>query len=77
VVARALAGPGKKAADEIRTVVWVDQSGVYLLAMAVRTWAPRGQTPFLQAPLTYDHLALQTKPGGPSRRRALSSSLSA
>lgn len=25
--------------------------------MAVRSWAPRGQTPFLQAPLTHDHLA--------------------
>lgn len=52
VVARALAGPGKKAADEGRTVVWVDQSGFYLLPMAVRTWAPHGQTP-----LTHDHLA--------------------
>jgi len=57
VVARALAGPGKKAAEEGRTVVWVDQSGFYLLPRAVRTWAPRGQTPALTAPLTHDHLA--------------------
>jgi transposase len=25
--------------------------------MAVRTWAPRGQTPILRVPLTHDHLA--------------------
>ena len=57
VVARALARPGKKAAEEGRTVVWVDQSGFYLLPMAVRTWAPQGQTPLLTVPLTHDHLA--------------------
>jgi transposase len=56
-VARALAGLGKKAAEEGRTIVWVDQSGFYLLPMAVRTWAPRGQTPILTVPLTHDHLA--------------------
>jgi transposase len=57
VVARALAGPGIKAADEGRTIVWVDQSGFYLLPLAVRTWAPCGQTPLLCVPLTHDHLA--------------------
>jgi transposase len=56
-VARALAGLGKKAADEGRAIVWVDQSGFYLLPMAVRTWAPCGQTPILTVPLTHDHLA--------------------
>lgn len=56
-MAGALAGPGKKAADEGRTVVWVDQSGFYLLPLAVRTWAPRGQTPILRVPLTHDHLS--------------------
>jgi transposase len=56
-VARALAGPGKKAVVEGRTVVWVDQSGFYLLPHAVRTWAPCGQTPILHVPLTHDHLA--------------------
>ena len=25
--------------------------------MAVRTWAPRGQTPVLRVPLTHDHLS--------------------
>jgi transposase len=56
-VAGTLAGAGKKAADEGRTVVWVDQSGFYLLPHAVRTWAPCGQTPVLRVPLTHDHLA--------------------
>jgi hypothetical protein len=47
----------KKAAAEGRTVVWVDQLGFYLLPLAVRTWAPCGQTPVLRVPLTHDHLA--------------------
>ncbi len=49
--------PRKKATDEGRTIVWVDQSGFYLLPLAVRTWAPCGQTPLLRVPLTHDHLA--------------------
>src|SRR5262249_53489578 len=55
VVAGALARAGNKAAEEGRTLVWVDQSGFYLLPMAVRTWAPCGQTPLLTVPLTRDH----------------------
>src|SRR5262249_2733482 len=47
----------KKAGDEERTIVWVDPSGFYLLPMAVRTWAPCGQTPLLRLPLTRDHLS--------------------
>src|SRR5258708_15468732 len=57
LVAAALARAGKKATDEGRTVVWVDQSGFYLLPLAVRTWAPCGQTPLLRVPLTHDHLS--------------------
>jgi transposase len=38
-------------------MVWVDEAGFYLLPMAVRTWAPRGQTPILRVPLTRDHLS--------------------
>lgn len=57
MVAGAAASPGKKAADEGRAIVWVDQSGFYLLPMAVRTWARCGQTPILHVPLTRDHLA--------------------
>jgi len=56
-VAGALAGARKKAVEEGRTIVWVDQSGFYLLPMAVRTWAPCGQTPLLRVRLTRDHLA--------------------
>lgn len=52
-----LARAQKKAVEEHRTIVWVDQSGFYLLPMAVRTYAPRGQTPVLRVSLTRDHLA--------------------
>ena len=57
MVRTALAGAQKGAEAEGRTIVWVDQSGFYLLPMAVRSWAPRGQTPILQVKLTRDHLA--------------------
>ena len=49
--------PWKKASDEARTVVWVDQSGFFLLPLAVRTWAPYVQTPLLRVPLTHDYLS--------------------
>jgi DDE superfamily endonuclease len=52
-----VASTQKKAVEEKRTIVWVDQSGFYLLPMAVRTWAPVGQTPVLRVKLTRDHLA--------------------
>ena len=55
---RALAGPKKGADQEGRTIVWVDESGFYLLPGAVRTYAPRGQTPILRLPLSRDHLAV-------------------
>jgi transposase len=57
MVGGALARAQKKAAAEQRTIVWVDQSGFYLLPMAVRTYAQRGQTPVLRVKLTRDHLA--------------------
>jgi len=57
LVAGALASPGKKAVDEGRTIVWVDQSRFYLLPLAVRTGAPCGQTPLLRVPLTHAQLA--------------------
>jgi len=57
VVRGALASPQNRAAQEGATIVWVDESGVYLLPLAVRTWAPRGQTPILRVPLTHDHLS--------------------
>jgi transposase len=54
----AAAGDQKKAWRERRTLVWVDQAGFYLLPALVRTYAPRGQTPILRAPLDYDHLSV-------------------
>src|SRR5215469_6470711 len=52
------AGPRlKKAEQDKATIVWVDEAGFYLLPLAVRTWAPKGQTPVLRVPLTRDHLS--------------------
>ncbi len=47
----------KKAAQEERTIVFVDEAAFYLLPSLVRTYAPRGQTPILEAPYSYDHLS--------------------
>jgi transposase len=58
VAHRALAGPQKGAEEEGWTIIWVDESGFYLLPGAVRTYAPRGQTPILRLPLSRDHLAV-------------------
>ncbi len=48
----------KKAQEEERTLVFVDEAGMYLLPMAVHTYAPIGQRPILRVPLTRDHLSL-------------------
>lgn len=37
--------------------MFVDEAGFYQLPAAVRTWAPRGETPELRAPLNYDNLS--------------------
>jgi transposase len=47
----------KKAETENRTVMFVDEAGFYQLPAAVRTYAPRGETPVLRAPLDYDNLS--------------------
>jgi transposase len=52
-----MACPQKKAEQEKRTIVFVDQSAFYLLPMAVRTYAPVGKTPTLRVKLTRDHLS--------------------
>ena len=57
MVEGALAPDQKKADEDKATIVWVDEAGFYLLPMAVRTWAPRGQTPVLRVKLTRDHLS--------------------
>lgn len=43
-----MAGDKKKARQERRTTVFVDESGLSERPHRVRTWAPRGQTPGLQ-----------------------------
>jgi transposase len=53
-----VAGDRKKAAEEERTIVFIDEAGFCLLAAAVLTYAPRGQTPILRFPLTRDHLSV-------------------
>ena len=48
----------KKAKQEGRTIVFVDEAGFYLLVATVMTYAPIGQTPILKVPLTWDHLSV-------------------
>jgi transposase len=53
----------KGAVAEGRTIVWVDESGFYLLPALVKTWAPRGAArrgllPTLSVPLTRAHLSV-------------------
>jgi len=52
-----MASDQKKAEDEDRTLVWIDEAGFYLLPALVHTWAPVGETPILHAPCRYDHLS--------------------
>ena len=54
----ALAGGEKKAHEEGRTVIFIDESGFYPLPMVVRTYAPRGETPVLIHWLTRAHLSV-------------------
>ena len=54
---RAVARPSSKARSERRTIVWVDEAAFYPLPGVVRTYAPRGETPILDALLTHDHLS--------------------
>lgn len=53
----ALACHQKKAIAEGWEVVFVDESGFYLLPGVARTWAPRGVTPILRHRLTRDHVS--------------------
>ena len=54
---RALAGPQKGAVEEGRTIVFVDESGFYLLPAVVHTYAPVGKTPVLYEQLSREHLS--------------------
>jgi transposase len=48
----------RRARRERRVLVFVDESGFYLLPGVVKTYAPEGQTPILRAKLTRDHLSV-------------------
>lgn len=47
----------RQARRERRTLVFVDESGFYLLPGLVRTYAPEGLTPVLREKVTRDHLS--------------------
>jgi transposase len=47
-----------RAGRERRTLVFVDESGFYLLPGTVRTYAPEAQTPIIRNRLTRDHLSV-------------------
>ena len=40
-----------------RTILWVDESGFYLLPALLRTWAPVAKTPVIRRKLAYEHLS--------------------
>src|SRR5512135_3894897 len=48
----------RRARHERRVLVFVDESGFYLLPGVVRTYAPEGLTPVLRAKQTRDHLSV-------------------
>lgn len=48
----------KRAWRERRRLVFVDESGFYLLPGVVKTYAPEGRTPILREKLTRDHLSV-------------------
>ena len=53
-----MGNPQKKAKTDGRTIVFIDEAGFYLLPCVVRTYAPRGQTPLLRVPKSWDHLSV-------------------
>ena len=55
---QALADTKKNAAQERRTIVFVDESGLSERPTRVRTWAPKGQTPVLQYSFNWKQLSL-------------------
>ncbi|WP_229599749.1 IS630 family transposase [Runella slithyformis] len=48
----------KKAEDENRAIVYIDESGFYLLPLVCRTWAPKGKTPIIEEKAGKEHLSL-------------------
>ncbi len=48
----------KKALNESRIIVFIDESGLSQKPHPVRTWAPRGQTPVLALDFTWKQLSV-------------------
>lgn len=48
----------RKAACERRTLVFIDESGFYLLPGIVKTYGPKGKTPVIDKWLSRDHLSV-------------------
>lgn len=48
----------RKAVRERRTLVFIDESGFYLLPGKVKTYGPKGKTPVVDKWLTRDHLSV-------------------
>jgi transposase len=48
----------RKATRERRTLVFIDESGFYLLPGVVKTYGPKGKTPVIDKWLTRDHLSV-------------------
>lgn len=48
----------RRAKNERRTLVFIDESGFYLLPGIVRTYSPEGQTPVIHNKQTRDHLSV-------------------
>jgi len=55
---RGLARAEKKARQQRRELIFVDEAGLYLLPGLVRTYSPEGLTPVVYEWLTRDHLSL-------------------
>jgi transposase len=53
-----MAGFKKKARQQRRTIVFIDESGLSTRPTRVRTWAPRGQTPVLHETFNWKSLSL-------------------
>jgi len=53
-----VAAAEKGAVEEGRTILFVDQSGFYLLPCVVRTYAPVGRTPVLREQFSRDRLSV-------------------
>src|SRR5439155_8370904 len=48
----------RRAVRERRTLVFIDESGFYLLPGKVKTYGPKGKTPVLDKWLSRDHLSV-------------------